>query len=308
MKQRQLKLYNGTIAALSTAATTEQQNLGINNKVQENEPFVMTSGAEITQIGTINIPASRFTIGNKNDGVAKGDLIEYATVPELQAVYDMANGAINGGIRTIASATTSATIAITDPLYIVWSSATNNLQLTSASDDANTPRLYIICNKSTRQGSNGSVGFITYAGTEGTGQAVRIPPGSTYMVVRNGGGQLNFYPMEEVRNISTRNTVGGGAIDGGISRRYFNTYSPTADNEIYGLSIVNPCAYLPYSLIVRNTHGTYNMTLTFPSYANHFSKSRTYKLAPSKVCEVSVVYDPGLNVYYWQVSEELSNA
>lgn len=308
MKQRQLKLYNGTIAALSTAATTEQRNLGINNKVQENEPFVMSLASDITQVGTISKPASRFSIGTKDDSVAKTELLEYATVPELQAVYDMANGAINGGIRTIASATTSATIAITDPLYIVWSSATNNLQLTSASDDANTPRLYIICNKSTRQGGNGSVGFITYAGTEGTGQAVRIPPGSTYMVVRNGGGQLNFYPMEEVKNISTRTTVNGGAMDGGIGRRYFNTYSPTADNEIYGLSIANPCAYLPYSLIIRNTHGTYNMTLAFPSDANHFSKSRTYKLAPSKVCEVSVIYDPGLNVYYWQVSEELSNA
>ena len=92
MKQRQLKLYNGTIAALSTAATTEQRNLGINNKVQKYEPFVMTSATDITQVGTLPKPTQRLTIGKNANGVAKTDLQEYATVEELQGVLNTIPG------------------------------------------------------------------------------------------------------------------------------------------------------------------------------------------------------------------------
>ena len=88
MKKRMLNIYsglvgNGTTTGLAKVATTEQTALGINNKVQKYEPFIMTDATEITQIGTLTKPTQRLTIGKNADGVAKTDLQEYATLQEV---------------------------------------------------------------------------------------------------------------------------------------------------------------------------------------------------------------------------------
>ena len=307
MKQRQLKLYNGTIAALSTAATTEQQNLGINNKVQENEPFVMTSATDITQVGTLPKPTQRLTIGKNANGVAKTDLQEYATVEELSALNSLTANALNGGTRVITDATTSATLSMTDPLHITWKSANNNLTLNSPNVADTNPRLFIVSNKSTRAGGNGSSGLITFFQTESANNVI-IPPGATYMIVYSGGGFTQFFPMSQINQPTTNTTFNGGNMDGLLNTRYYSTFSPSSDNYAYGLSLTNPCGHIPYTLIIKNTHATNKMNLTIPNTTAHFSSKRLYSLSPGKVCEVSVIFDPVTSTYYWQVSEELSNA
>ena len=307
MKQRQLKFYNGTIAALSTAATTEQQNLGINNKVQENEPFVMTSATDITQVGTLPKPTQRLTIGKNANGVAKTDLQEYATVEELSALNSLTANALNGGTRVITDATTSATLSMTDPLHITWKSANNNLTLNSPNVADTNPRLFIVSNKSTRAGGNGSSGLITFFQTESANNVI-IPPGATYMIVYSGGGFTQFFPMSQINQPTTNTTFNGGNMDGLLNTRYYSTFSPSSDNYAYGLSLTNPCGHIPYTLIIKNTHATNKMNLTIPNTTAHFSSKRLYSLSPGKVCEVSVIFDPVTSTYYWQVSEELSNA
>ena len=85
MKKRMLTLYsglvgNGTTTGLSRLATEEQTVVGINNKVQKYEPFIMTNATEITQVGTLTKPTQRLTIGLNADTVTKAGLQEYATL------------------------------------------------------------------------------------------------------------------------------------------------------------------------------------------------------------------------------------
>lgn len=302
MKQRQLKLYNGTIAALSTAATTEQQNLGINNKVQKYEPFIMTNSTEITQIGTLTKPTQRLTIGKNADGVAKTDLQEYVTLDEFSGLNNLTNGT-----RVIPDATTSATLSMTDPLHITWKSINNNLTLYSPNVADTNPRLFIVSNKTPRAGGNGTSGVITFFQTESANDVI-IPPGATYMIVYSGGGFTQFFPMSQMNNPTTSTLSNGGNMDGLLNTRYYCTFSPSSDGYVYGLSLTNACGHIPYTLIIKNTHATNKMNLTIPNTTAHFSSKRTYSLSPGKVCEVSVIYDPNTATYYWQVSEELSNA
>ena len=118
MKKRMLNIYsglvgNGTTTGLAKVATTEQTALGINNKVQKYEPFIMTDATEITQIVGLTKPTQRLTIGKNTDGVAKTDLQEYATLQEVSEL----NTAISG---------------IANPLYSFWTSPTtagNSIQI-----------------------------------------------------------------------------------------------------------------------------------------------------------------------------------
>ena len=307
MKQRQLKFYNGTIAALSTAATTEQQNLGINNKVQENEPFVMTNATEITQVGTLTKPTQRLTIGKNANGVAKTDLQEYATLQELSDLNSLVGNALNGGTRVIADATTSATLSMTDPLHITWKSAGNNLTLYSPNVTDTNPKLFIVSNKSTRASGLSTNGIITFYQTESANNVI-IPPGSTYMIIYSGGEFTQFFPMSQINKPTTNTTFNGGNMDGLLNTIYYSTFSPSSDNFAYGLSLSNPCGHIPYTLIIKNTHATNKMNLLIPNTTAHFSSKRSYSLSPGKVCEVSVIFNPNTATYYWQVSEELSNA
>ena len=302
MKQRQLKLYNGTIAALSTAATTEQQNLGINNKVQKYEPFIMTNSTEITQIGTFTKPTQRLTIGKNADGVAKTDLQEYVTLDEFSGLNNLTNGT-----RVIPDATTSTTLSMTDPLHITWKSINNNLTLNSPNEADTNPRLFIVSNKTPRAGGNGSSGIITFFQTESANDVI-IPPGATYMIVYSGGGFTQFFPMSQMNKPTTSTLSSGGYMDGLLNTRYYCTFSPSSDGQVYGLSLTNACGNIPYTLIIKNTHATNKMNLTIPNTTAHFSSKRTYSLSPGKVCEVSVIFEPVSAIYYWQVSEELSNA
>ena len=56
MKQKQLTLYSGLVAGLNTPTTPAQAGLGISNKIQKYEPFVMTNSTDITQVGTLTKP------------------------------------------------------------------------------------------------------------------------------------------------------------------------------------------------------------------------------------------------------------
>ena len=307
MKNKQLTIYNGTVAELSTAQTPQQEGLGINNKIQKYEPFIMTNSTDITQVGTLTKPTQRLTIGKNANGVAKTDLQEYATLQELSDLNSLVGNALNGGTRVIADATTSATLSMTDPLHITWKSANNNLTLNSPNVTDTNPRLFIVSNKSTRAGGNGSNGLITFFQTESANNVI-IPPGATYMIVYSGGGFTQFFPMSQINQPTTSVLANGGTMDGKLNTRYYSTFSPTSDGYAYGLSFTNPCGHIPYTLIIKNTHATNKMNLTIPNTTAHFSSKRVYSLSPGKVCEVSVIFDPVTSTYYWQVSEELSNA
>ena len=307
MKNKQLTIYNGTVAELSTAQTPQQEGLGIDNKIQKYEPFVMTNSTDITQVGTLTKPTQRLTIGKNANGVAKTDLQEYATLQEVSELNSLTANALNGGTRVIADATTLAILSMTDPLHITWKSTSNNLRLDSPNVLDTNPRLFIVSNKSTRAGGNGSSGLIAFYQTE-TADNVIIPPGATYIIVYSGGGFAQFFPMSQINKPTTNTTSNGGNMDGLLNTRYYSTFYPSSDNFAYGLSLTNPCGHIPYTLIIKNTHATNKMNLTIPNTTAHFSSKRTYSLSPGKVCEVSVIYDPNTATYYWQVSEELSNA
>lgn len=307
MKQKQLTLYSGLVAGLSTPSTPAQEGLGINNKIQKYEPFVMTNSTDITQVGTLPKPTQRLTIGKNANGVAKTDLQEYATVEELSALNSLTANALNSGTRVIADATTSATLSMTDPLHITWKSASNNLTLNNPNVTDTNPKLFIVSNKSIRAGGNGSSGLITFFQTESANNVI-IPPGATYMIVYSGGGFTQFFPMSQINQPTTNTTSNGGNMDGLLNTRYYSTFSPSSDNFAYGLSLSNPCGHIPYTLIIKNTHATNKMNLTIPNTTAHFSSKRLYSLSPGKVAEVSVIFDPNTATYYWQVSEELSNA
>ena len=307
MKQKQLTLYSGLVAELSTPSTPAQAGLGINNKIQKYEPFVMTSATDITQVGTLTKPTQRLTIGNNANGVAKTDLQEYATLQELSDLNSLVGNALNGGTRVIADATTLASLSMTDPLHIIWKSANNNLRLDSPNVLDTNPRLFIVSNKSTRAGGNGSSGLITFFQTESANNVI-IPPGSTYMIIYSGGEFTQFFPMSQINKPTTNTTFNGGNMDGLLNTRYYSTFSPASDGHAYGLSLTNPCGHIPYTLIIQNTHATNKMNLLIPNTTAHFSSKRLYSLSPGKVCEVSVIFNPNTATYYWQVSEELSNA
>lgn len=307
MKNKQLTIYNGTVAELSTAQTPQQEGLGINNKIQKYEPFVMTNSTDITQVGTLTKPTQRLAIGKNANGVAKTDLQEYATLQELSDLNSLVGNALNGGTRVIADATILATLSMTDPLHITWKSASNNLRLDSPNVTDTNPRLFIVSNKSIRAGGNGSNGLITFFQTESANDVI-IPPGATYMIVYSGGGFTQFFPMSQINQPTANTTSNGGNMDGLLNTRYYSTFSPSSDGFAYGLSLSNPCGHIPYTLIIKNTHATNKMNLTIPNTTAHFSSKRSYSLSPGKVCEVSVIYDPVTSTYYWQVSEELSNA
>ena len=307
MKQKQLTLYSGLVDGLSTPTTPAQEGLGISNKIQKYEPFVMTNSTDITQVGTLTKPTQRLTIGLNADTVTKTGLQEYATLQELSALHSLTANALNGGTRVITDATTSATLSMTDPLHITWKSVANNLTLNSPNVADTNPRLFIVSNKSTRAGGNGTSGVITFYQTESANN-VLIPPGATYMIVYSGGGFTQFFPMSQINKPTTNDTSNGGNMDGLLNTRYYSTFSPSSDGFAYGLSLTNPCGHIPYTLIIKNTHATNKMNLTIPNTTAHFSSKRTYSLSPGKVCEVSVIFDPNTATYYWQVSEELSNA
>lgn len=119
MKKRMLKIYsglvgNGTTTGLAKVATDAQTALGIDNKIQKYEPFIMTNSTDITQVGTLTKPTQRLTIGKNANGVAKTDLQEYAT---LQEVSDL-NTAIS---------------AIANPRYTFWTGTgdVNSVEITS---------------------------------------------------------------------------------------------------------------------------------------------------------------------------------
>ena len=312
MKKRMLNLYsglvgNGTTTGLSRAATDEQTVVGITNKVQKHEPFIMTNATEITQVGTLTKPTQRLTIGLNADTVTKTGLQEYATLQELSDLNSLIGNALNGGTRVIADATTSATLSMTDPLHITWKSANNNLTLNSPNVPDTNPRLFIVSNKTPRAGGNGSSGVITFYQTE-SANSVIIPPGATYMIIYSGGGFTQFFPMSQINKPTTSNLSIGGVMDGLLNTRYYCTFSPASDGYAYGLSLTNPCGHIPYTLILKNTHATNKMNLIVPNATEHFSSKRVYSLSPGKVVEVSVIFDPSNSTYYWQVSEELSNA
>jgi len=312
MKKRMLNLYsglvgNGTTTGLSGAATEEQTVVGITNKVQKHEPFIMTNATEITQVGTLTKPTQRLTIGLNADTVTKAGLQEYATLQELSDLNSLIGNALNGGTRVIADATTSATLSMTDPLHITWKSASNNLTLNSPNVADTNPRLFIVSNKSTRAGGLGTDGIITFYQTESANNVI-IPPGSTYMIIYSGGGFTQFFPMSQINKPTTSTLANGGAMDGKLNTRYYSTFSPSSDGYAYGLSLTNPCGHIPYTLIVKNTHATNKMNLIVPSTTAHFSSKRVYSLSPGKVAEISVIFDPTNSTYFWQVSEELSNA
>ena len=312
MKKRMFKISsglvgNGTSTGLAKPVDPQQTVLGINNKVQKYEPFIMTDSTEITQVGTLTKPTQRLTIGKNINGVAKTDLQEYATLQELSELNSLAGNALNGGTRVIADATTSATLSMTDPLYITWKSVNNNLTLYSPNVPDTNPRLFIVSNKTPRAGGNGSSGVITFYQTESSNNVI-IPPGSTYMIIYSGGGFTQFFPMSQINKPTTSNLSIGGVMDGLLNTRYYCTFSPSSDGYAYGLSLINPCGHIPYTLILKNTHATNKMNLIVPNATEHFSSKRVYSLSPGKVVEISVIFDPSNSTYYWQVSEELSNA
>ena len=302
MKLKNLKLYNGKVSELGKSPSSAQIAVGITNKVQKCEPFIMTDSTEITQIGTFTKPPQRLTIGKNTDGVAKTDLQEYVTLDEFSGLNNLTNGT-----RVIPDATTSATLSMTDPLHITWKSANNNLTLNSPNVADTNPRLFIVSNKSTRAGGLSTDGIITFYQTESANN-VSIPPGSTYMIIYSGGGFTQFFPMSQINKPTTSVLTNGGTMDGKLNTRYYSTFSPTSDGYAYGLSLTNPCGHIPYTLIVKNTHATNKMNLIVPNATEHFSSKRVYSLSPGKVAEVSVIFDPSNSTYYWQVSEELSNA
>lgn len=114
MKTKSIQFYNGIITGLSTAPSPAQMAVGINNKVQKYEPFIMTDATEITQVGTLTKPTQRLTIGKNPDGVAMTDLQEYATLQEVSEL----NTAIS---------------AIANPRYTFWTGTgdVNSVEITS---------------------------------------------------------------------------------------------------------------------------------------------------------------------------------
>lgn len=110
MKTKSIQFYNGIITGLSTAPSPAQMAVGINNKVQKYEPFIMTDATEITQVGSLTKPTQRLTIGKNIDGIAKTDLQEYATLQEVSDL-NTAIGTLNTNINALPS-----------PKYTFWTS------------------------------------------------------------------------------------------------------------------------------------------------------------------------------------------
>ena len=309
MKQRQLKLYNGTIAALSTAATTEQRNLGINNKVQENEPFVMTSATDITQVGTLPKPTQRLTIGKNADTVTKAGLQEYATVEELQGVLNTIPGwkYVN---------TNNYTILLTDSENIAWYNSGVNGTITlpsTASIPTGEIKRFTIYNRTPKLAGNGTQGFLgVYTGDliNSDPKTIIIPLESslTFYAVKNGiwTSQNNRYVYRTTSNFE---------MDLGIGDKFYIDYNAnTASPVALGITLAGNTQSVmqqgtAYSMIVRNANaqaGKY--VVSMPTGTSHYKGAASYDIAQGKAREFSVMIPFGSSHYYWQVSEELSNA
>ena len=309
MKQRQLKLYNGTIAALSTAATTEQRNLGINNKIQKYEPFIMTNTTEITQVGTLTKPTQRLTIGKNANGVAKTDLQEYATVEELQGVLNIIPGwkYVN---------TNNYTILLTDSENIAWynSGANGTITLPStASIPTGEIKRFTIYNRTPKLAGNGTQGFLgVYTGDtiNSDPKTIIIPleTSVTFYAVKNGiwTSQNNRYVYRTTSNLE---------MDLGIGDKFYIDYNAnTASPVALGITLAGATQSVmqqgvAYSMIIRNANaqaGKY--VVSMPTGTSHYKGAASYDIAQGKAREFSVMIPFGSSHYYWQVSEELSNA
>ena len=115
MKTKSIQFYNGIITGLSTAPSPAQTAVGINNKVQKYEPFIMTDATEITQVGSLTKPTQRLTIGKNIDGIAKTDLQEYATLQEVSDLNTAMSAIANSRYTFWTQSVTGDSIQIVDP-------------------------------------------------------------------------------------------------------------------------------------------------------------------------------------------------
>ena len=309
MKQKQLTLYSGLVAGLSTPSTPAQTALGINNKIQKYEPFIMTNTTEITQVGTLTKPTQRLTIGKNANGVAKTDLQEYATVEELQGVLNIIPGwkYVN---------TNNYTILLTDSENIAWynSGANGTITLPStASIPTGEIKRFTIYNRTPKLAGNGTQGFLgVYTGDtiNSDPKTIIIPleTSVTFYAVKNGiwTSQNNRYVYRTTSNLE---------MDLGIGDKFYIDYNAnTASPVALGITLAGATQSVmqqgvAYSMIIRNANaqaGKY--VVSMPTGTSHYKGAASYDIAQGKAREFSVMIPFGSSHYYWQVSEELSNA
>ena len=309
MKQKQLTLYSGLVAGLSTPTTPAQEGLGISNKIQKYEPFVMTNSTDITQVGTLTKPTQRLTIGKNANGVAKTDLQEYATIEELQGVLNTIPGwkYVN---------TNNYTILLTDSENIAWynSGANGTITLPStASIPTGEIKRFTIYNRTPKLTGNGTQGFLgVYTGDliNSDPKTIIIPleASLTFYAVKNGiwTSQNNRYVYRTTSNLE---------MDLGIGDKFYINYDAnTASPVALGITLAGATQSVmqqgtAYSMIVRNANaqvGKY--VVSMPTETSHYKGAASYDIAQGKAREFSVMIPFGSSHYYWQVSEELSNA
>ena len=309
MKQKQLTLYSGLVAELSTPSTPAQAGLGINNKIQKYEPFVMTSATDITQVGTLTKPTQRLTIGKNANGVAKTDLQEYATVEELQGVLNTIPGwkYVN---------TNNYTILLTDSENIAWynSGANGTITLPStASIPTGEIKRFTIYNRTPKLAGNGTQGFLgVFTGDtiNSDAQTIIIPleTSVTFYAVKGGIwiAQNNRYVYRITSNTE---------MDIGLGDKFYIDYDANnASPGALGVTLAGQAQNImqqgvAYSMIIRNANaqaGKY--VVSMPTGISHYKGAASYDIAQGKAREFSVMMPFGSSHYYWQVSEELSNA
>ena len=309
MKQKQLTLYSGLVAGLSTPSTPAQEGLGINNKIQKYEPFVMTNSTDITQVGTLTKPTQRLTIGKNANGVAKTDLQEYATVEELQGVLNIIPGwkYVN---------TNNYTILLTDSENIAWYNSEANGTITlpsTASIPTGEIKRFTIYNRTPKLAGNGTQGFLgVYTGDtiNSDPKTIIIPleTSVTFYAVKNGiwTSQNNRYVYRTTSNLE---------MDLGIGDKFYINYDAnTASPVALGITLAGQAQNImqqgvAYSMIIRNANaqaGKY--VVSMPTGTSHYKGAASYDIAQGKAREFSVMMPFGSSHYYWQVSEELSNA
>ena len=301
MKKIKLNLYNGTVAGLSTAATTEQTTLGINNKIQKYEPFIMTNTSDITQVGTLTKPSQRLAIGMNADGTTTNDLQEYATLQEVSDL-NTAMGLNSPNTVRYVNGTETFHLLYSDPANIVWYNSGSNGTVTLPTLTMGQGKIFIIHNQNPRASGTGVQGFLTVSNVDDTFDS--IPPGCTKIYT---GSSPNQWVNQDNYIVQSSNNAATLQIDAGLGRRFFRTYngSPSAD-VAFGLSCANGLEPNQlYTAIIKNSSTTnYKLTVSLPTTNTNFASSITYNITQNKAREFSVFQDVNGN-FYWQVSEEL---
>ena len=303
---------NGTNTGLAKPVDPQQTILGINNRVQKYEPFIMTGATDITQVGTLTKPTQRLAIGKNDNGVAKTDLQEYATVEELSA--------LNTAMGNLSSAkdvtVNNTTLLLTDPSFVTWYNGGSNGTITlpsTASIPSGEVRRFTIYNRTPKLAGNGTQGFLgVYTGDtiNSDPKTIIIPleTSATFYAVRNGIwiAQNNRYVYR-----TTLNTE----MDKGLGDKFYDEYKANNARPVaLGITLAGQAQNImqqgvAYSMIIRNANaqaGKY--VVSMPAGTTHYKGAASYDIAQGKAREFSVMIPFGGSHYYWQVSEELSNA